>query len=70
MIANDITEQNTPPVDANGNNTQSALRMEKPKITKFSGDVREFAIFKADFKPPWWMHDIVNVIRSLFFEQA
>ena len=50
VITNDITEQNTPPVNANGNNTQSAFWMEKPKMPKFSGDVREFAIFKADFK--------------------
>ena len=26
------------------------LRMEKPKLPKFAGDVRECAIFKADFK--------------------
>ena len=50
VITTDITEQNTPPVNANGNNTQSAVWMEKPKMPKFSGDVREFAIFKADFK--------------------
>ena len=50
VITNDITEQNTPPVNANGNNMQSAFWMEKPKMPKFSGDVREFAIFKADFK--------------------
>ena len=51
VITNDITEQNTPQmVNANGNNTQSAFRMEKAKMPKFSGDVREFAIFKADFK--------------------
>ena len=24
--------------------------MEKPKLPKFSGDVREYAIFRADFK--------------------
>ena len=50
VITNDITEENTPPVNANGNNTQSPFWMEKPKMPKFSGDVREFAIFKADFK--------------------
>lgn len=49
MITNDITEQNTPPVNANGN-MQSAFWMEKRKMVKFSGDLREFAIFKADFK--------------------
>ena len=26
------------------------LQMEKPKLPKFSGDVREYAIFRADFK--------------------
>ena len=26
------------------------FKMEKPKMPKFSGDVREYAIFKADFK--------------------
>ena len=49
VITNDITEQNTPPVNANGN-MQSAFWMEKRKMVKFSGDLREFAIFKADFK--------------------
>ena len=48
--ANATTEQNTSPVNANGNSTQSSFRMEKPKLPNFSGDVREFAIFKADFK--------------------
>ena len=27
-----------------------SLKMEKPKILKFSGDVREYAIFRSDFK--------------------
>ena len=26
------------------------FKMEKPKMPKFSGDVREYAIFRADFK--------------------
>ena len=35
VIINDITEQNTPPAISDGNNTQSAFRMEKPKLLKF-----------------------------------
>ena len=62
VTTNDITEQNTPPVKANGNNTQSAFRLGKPKMPKFSDDVREFAIFKVYFK-----HLVeVNVIGLLF----
>ena len=68
MITNDITEQSTPPVNANGNNRQSAFRMEKPKMPKFSGDVREFAIFKADFKHPvearYSKRDSITILRA------
>ena len=35
---------------AENSNTECAFRMEKPKITKFSVDVRDYLIFKADFK--------------------
>ena len=31
-------------------NSACGFKMEKPKLPKFSGDVREYAIFKADFK--------------------
>ena len=31
-------------------NQTCGFKMEKPKIPKFSGDVREYAIFRADFK--------------------
>ena len=66
MITNDITEQNTPPVNTNGNNTQSAFRMEKPKMPKFSGDIREFAIFNADFKQlveaRYSKHDSITIL--------
>ena len=68
VITNDITEQNTPPVNANGNNTQSAFRMEKPKMPKFSGDVREFAIFEADFKhlveARYRKRDSITILRA------
>ena len=48
MQTSDTTKHNAP--TDNGNIPQLAFRMEKPKMPKFSGDVREFAIFKADFK--------------------
>ena len=68
VITNDITEQNTPPVNANGNNTQSAFRMEKPRMLKFSGDVREFAIFKVDFKhlveARYSKRDSITILRA------
>ena len=46
---------NTSVVNNQENNQNTAggscgFKMEKPKMPKFSGDVREYAIFKADFK--------------------
>ena len=35
---------------ANGNNAACGFRMEKPKMPKFSGDVREYITFRSDFK--------------------
>lgn len=32
------------------NANSCGFQMEKPKLPKFKGDVREYAIFKADFK--------------------
>ena len=47
----------SPPMDANSfipmssNQPQNCgFKMEKPKMPKFAGDVREYAIFRADFK--------------------
>ena len=72
MLTNDITEQNTPPVNTNGHKTQSALRMEKPKMPKFPGDVREFAIFKADFKhlveARYSKRDSITIVRASLLE--
>ena len=31
-------------------NQTCSFKMQKPKIPKFSGDVRQYAIFRADFK--------------------
>ena len=42
--------------------------MEKPKMPKFSGDVREFAIFKADFKhlveARYIKRDSITILRA------
>ena len=63
---NGTSKDITPP--ANANNTQSAFRMEKPKMPKFSGDVREFAIFKADFKhlieSRYSKRDAITILRA------
>ena len=32
------------------NEKSCGFQMEKPKLLKFSGDVREYVIFRADFK--------------------
>ena len=47
--------KHTPASHANEQPEQSmnqtcSFKMEKPKMPKFSGDVREYAIFRADFK--------------------
>ena len=34
----------------NDNSAACGFKMEKPKMPKFAGDVREYAIFRADFK--------------------
>ena len=34
----------------NSNKSECAFGMEKPKMPKFSGDLRDYVIFKADFK--------------------
>ena len=36
--------------DDNDNSGACNFKMEKPKMPKFTGDVREYAIFRADFK--------------------
>ena len=73
VITNVITEQNTPPVNANENSTQSSFPIEKPKLPKFSGDVREFAIFKADFKhlveARYSKRDSITILRGSLNEK-
>ena len=69
VITKDITEQSTPPVNANGNNTVRLSGWKNPKCQSSqvtSGNSR----FSKRTSNMWWKHDIVNVIRSLFFEQA
>ena len=49
-------------------NSACGFKMEKPKLPKFSGDVREYAIFKADFKhaiePRYSKRDAVTLLRT------
>ena len=64
IVCEDIHSDNPNAHDNNGNASVNSdtiqtvipsgsacnFRMEKPKLPKFAGDVREYAIFKADFK--------------------
>ena len=63
-IVNAGQENSTPPLNGGNENVQvpnlvsgpstssnaCSFKMEKPKLPKFAGDVREYASFKADFK--------------------
>ena len=52
----------------NSNNNQSNYQMEKPKLPRFTGDVRDYAIFKADFKhiveARYGKRDAITILRS------
>ncbi len=52
----------------NSNNSQSNYQMEKPKLPRFTGDVRDYAIFKADFKhiveARYGKRDAITILRS------
>jgi len=45
-----------------------SFKMEKPKMPKFSGDVREYAIFRSDFKHAiearYSMRDAITILRA------
>jgi hypothetical protein len=52
----------------NTNSNQSNYQMEKPKLPRFTGDVRDYAIFKADFKhiveARYGKRDAITILRS------
>ncbi len=52
----------------NSNNNQSNYQMEKPKLPRFTGDVRDYAIFKVDFKhiveARYGKRDAITILRS------
>ena len=47
--------------------------MEKPKLPKFAGDVREYAIFRADFKHAiesrYAKRDAITLLRTCLMEK-
>ena len=59
---------NTGVTAAHVNHGQSLFRIEKPKMPKFAGDVREFGTFRADFKhlveTRYSKRDAVTILRS------
>ena len=50
------------------NSTACGFKMEKPKMPKFTGDFREYAIFRADFKhtiePRYSKRDSITFLRA------
>ena len=54
--------------------TACGFRMEKPKLPQFSGDVREYVIFRADFKhaiePRYTKRDAITLLRSCLTDKA
>ena len=59
---------NTGGTETHVNNSQSLFRIEKPKMPKFAGDVREFGTFRADFKhlveTRYSKRDAITILRS------
>ena len=54
-VANNVSIVNEPDKESSESvevikNETCSFKMEKPKMPKFSGDVREYAIFRSDFK--------------------
>ena len=45
-----ITPADDKPVNEINEGASCGFKMEKPKMPTFSGDVREYAIFRSDFK--------------------
>ena len=67
---NSVNENVQVPNLVSGLSTSSnvcSFKMEKPKLPKFAGDVREYAIFKADLKHAI---DTPNEIRSRFYARV
>jgi hypothetical protein len=73
-MENPILQSHIPPVasENTGNpstsKNQCNFQMEKPKLPRFAGDVRDYAIFKADFKHTvesrYGKRDAITILRA------
>ena len=72
------TSQNEPTPEVKNeirtsSNIPCGFRMEKPKLPKFAGDVREYAIFRADFKHAiesrYAKRDAITLLRTCLMEK-
>ena len=65
---NVLSQSSSPAAKSNDNSNEYAFRMEKPKMPKFAGDVRDYSIFKADFKhlveTRYGKRDAITLLRS------
>ncbi|XP_068711858.1 uncharacterized protein [Montipora foliosa] len=71
-IVNEPDKENSESVEVIKNETCS-FKMEKPKMPKFSGDVREYAIFRSDFKHAiearYTKRDAITFLRTCLQEK-
>ena len=65
---NVLSQSSSPAAKSSDNSNECAFRMEKPKMPKFAGNVRDYSIFKADFKhlveTRYGKRDAITLLRS------
>ncbi|XP_046862937.1 uncharacterized protein LOC124456562 [Xenia sp. Carnegie-2017] len=70
---NQITFQSEVKNESENTRSPCGFQMEKPKLPKFSGDVREYAIFRADFKHTiesrYTKRDSITLLRTCLKEK-
>ncbi|XP_046856139.1 uncharacterized protein LOC124449243 [Xenia sp. Carnegie-2017] len=70
---NQITSQSEVKNESENTRSPCGFQMEKPKLPKFSGEVREYAIFRADFKHAiesrYRKRDSITLLRTCLKEK-
>ena len=68
VIDTALQTANTPIVDNTSQNYACSFKLEKPKLPSFSGDVRDYAIFRSDFKhaieAKYAKRDAITLLRT------
>ena len=62
------SRSSSPPPLAAAGSSQSCFKMEKPKLPRFVGDVRDYCVFRSDFKHlidcRYTKRDAITILRS------